>query len=108
MSGSLKISINNVSKIELVLDKKRIIVNILSLFEIIDHNFNLGLYKRLKDGKKFANILAENGLTIFILKNGIEVAILGKEAKPKISKYITRNKYIEIRNLKELRKLDKL
>jgi hypothetical protein len=108
MSGSLKISINDTPKIKLVLDKKRIIVDILSLSEIINHNSNLGLFKRLKDGKIFANILAEKGLTIFIVRNGIEVSILGKEAKPRISKYITKNKYIEIRNLKELRKLDKL
>ncbi len=99
MSGSLKISINNVPKIELVFDKKRIMVDILSLSEIIHHKVNLRISRRLKDAKKFANILAEHELSVFILSNGTEVAILGKEAKPRISKYITKNKYVEPRDI---------
>lgn len=108
MSDSLKISVNNNPKFKLEFDKKMVVIDVLLLSDITHYNFNFRISRRLKNIKKLVDILAEYGLTIIILRNNTEVAILGKEAKPKFSKYITNNKYIEIRNLKELRKLGKL
>jgi hypothetical protein len=105
MSGSIKICVNNDRKFKLEFDKKKVVIDVLLLSNITHYNFNFRISRRLKNIKKLMNILAEYGLT---LRNNTEVAILGKEAKPKFSKYITNTKYIEIRNLKELRKLNKL
>jgi hypothetical protein len=72
-----------------------------------DDKEKVGLLKRLSNAKQFADSLANNDLTLSVLYKGKEVMTLGKNAKPKISKLVTRSNHIEIKSLRELRKLDR-
>jgi hypothetical protein len=72
-----------------------------------DDEEKIGLLNRLSNAKEFADSLANNDLTLSVLYKGKEVMILGKNAKPKVSKLVTRTNHIEIKSLRGLRKLDK-
>jgi hypothetical protein len=54
---------------------------------------------------KFANKLTENDTTIVFSRKGKEAIILGKEAKPTLSKLVSRSDDIQIKSLREVRKL---
>jgi hypothetical protein len=66
----------------------------------------LGLLDRLSNARQFANSLANNDLTLSVSYKGKEVMMLGKNAKPKLSKLVTRSSHIQIKSLLGLRKLD--
>jgi hypothetical protein len=72
-----------------------------------DDKEKIGLLNRLSNAKEFADSLANNDLTLSVLYKGKEVMILGKNAKPKVSKLVTRTNHIEIKSLRGLRKIDK-
>jgi hypothetical protein len=54
---------------------------------------------------KFANKLTDNDTTIVFSRKGKEAIILGKEAKPTLSKLVSRSDDIQIKSLREVRKL---
>ena len=54
---------------------------------------------------KFASKLTDNDTTIVFSRKGKEAIILGKEAKPTISKLVSRSDDIQIKSLREVRKL---
>ncbi len=54
---------------------------------------------------KFANKLTDNDMTIVFSRKGKEAIILGKEAKPTLSKLVSRSDDIQIKSLREVRKL---
>jgi len=64
-----------------------------------------GLFDKLTTAKEFAQKLTDNGLTISFLRRGKEAISLGKEAKPSISKLVTRSDDIQIDSVKESAKL---
>ena len=54
---------------------------------------------------KFASKLTDNDTTIVFSRKGKEAIILGKEAKPTVSKLVSRSDDIQIKSLREVRKL---
>jgi hypothetical protein len=58
-----------------------------------------GLFDKLKTAKEFAKKLAENGMTISFLRRGKEAITLGKDAKPTLSKMITRSNDVQINSV---------
>ena len=80
-------------------------VNLLepAVFKI--HEDETGLFDKLNTAKEFAQKLSENGLTLSFLRKGKKAIILGKEAKPTLSKLITRSDDIQINSTKESAKL---
>ncbi|MBV9178941.1 MAG: hypothetical protein JO297_18080 [Nitrososphaeraceae archaeon] len=64
-----------------------------------------GLFDKLITAKEFAQKLTDNGLTVSFLRRGKEAISLGKEAKPSISKLVTRSDDIQIDSVKESAKL---
>jgi hypothetical protein len=72
--------------------------------------------KKLKDTEKdfidlldipkgFTQKLTDNNMTIVLSRKGKEAIILGKEAKPTVSKLISRSDDMQIKSLKEVTKL---
>jgi hypothetical protein len=57
-----------------------------------------GLFDKLKTAKEFAHKLSNNGVTLSILRRG-------KDAKPTVSKVITRSNDIEIDSIIQTAKL---
>jgi hypothetical protein len=64
-----------------------------------------GLFDKLQTSKEFSRKLTLNGLTLSILRKGKEALTLGKQAKPKLSKLITRTEDIQIDSIKEATEL---
>ena len=103
--GSLEISENNKKSLKFSFKKNQIVV------DLLDIEFNVpttqGIFQRLSEARKFAKFLEEINLTLCISHKGKVVMKLGKDAKPKLSRLITRSGAVEITDLRELRRLDK-
>ncbi|MEX0656528.1 MAG: hypothetical protein WD154_03150 [Nitrosopumilaceae archaeon] len=104
-SGTLEIKENNKESMQFIADKNIITIN------LIDLSFNVPVYtsilSKISEAREFAKNLKENHLTLHIAHNGKVVMKLGKKAKPKLSRLITKSGAVEITDLRELRKLDK-
>ncbi len=59
----------------------------------------IGLFDKLKTAKEFAKKLTDNGMTISFLRRGKEAITLGKDAKPTLSKMITRSDDVQINSV---------
>lgn len=106
-TGTIKLNIDGqpAVKIDLINNENKIIVDLLqpALFKIPEDE--TGLFDKLKTAKEFAHKLTDNGVTLSILRRGKEAIKLGKDAKPTISKAITRSNDIEIDSIRQTAKL---
>ncbi|HEX2471745.1 MAG TPA: hypothetical protein VHJ59_03235, partial [Nitrososphaera sp.] len=64
-----------------------------------------GLFDKLKTASEFARKLSDNGVTVSFLRKGKEAVTLGKDAKPTLSKMITRSDDIQLNSTREYAKL---
>lgn len=55
--------------------------------------------------KEFAQKLTDNDMTIVLSRKGKEAIILGKEAKPSVSKFVSRSDDVQIKSIREVAKL---
>lgn len=62
------------------------------------------LFEKLEISK-FANKLTDHDMTIVFSRKGKEAIILGKEAKPTVSRLVSGSDDIQIKSLREVRKL---
>ena len=62
--------------------------------------------KALDQTRNIAKDLSDKDVTLSISRQHKPIVKIGKAAKPKISRLVTRSKAIQVVNLKELRKLD--
>ena len=103
--GKITIKEDNKKSVQLKFKDKTITIN------LIDISFNvpnsMDFFSKLSEARNFAKQLKENNLTLCILHKGKPVMKLGKEAKPILSRLVTKSGSVEITNLRELRKLDK-
>jgi hypothetical protein len=117
-NGSVRVDVDNQTAIEIKghsKDKKSdLLIDIeehgdrfFTAALVHDDKEKVGLLNRLSNAKQFADSLGNNDLTLSVLYKGKEVMILGKNAKPKVSKLVTRSNHIEIKSLRGLRKLDR-
>jgi hypothetical protein len=61
--------------------------------------------KVLSFSKKFARYLTDNGITLSISRKGKEAITIGKEAKPTLSRLLTRSGDVQIKSTKETARL---
>jgi hypothetical protein len=61
--------------------------------------------KALSFSKKFARYLTDNDVTLTISRKGKEALTIGKEAKPTLSRLLTRSGDVQIKSAKETAKL---
>jgi hypothetical protein len=66
----------------------------------------LNLSKKISEAKDFARCLRNDDLTISMCYEDKEIIVLGKKAKPKLSKLIIGSNDIQIKNLRQLKRLD--
>ena len=88
---AVKININN--------NGNKMMVDLLqpAFFRTTDDE--IGLFDKLKTAKEFAKKLTDNGMTISFLRRGKEAITLGKDAKPTLSKMITRSDDVQINSV---------
>jgi hypothetical protein len=102
--GTIKIYIKDQSAAQINLNDNLIAVDLLHP-ELFRTSEEIGLFDKLKTAKEFAQKLTDNGLTISFLRKGKEAISLGKDAKPTLSRLITRSDDIQIDSVKEITNL---
>ena len=64
-----------------------------------------GLFDKLRTAAEFAQKLTDNGITFSLSRKGKEAITLGKEARPLLSRIITKSNDIQVNSIKESAKL---
>jgi hypothetical protein len=112
----IKIDTVNLPAIEIGVENNnnKIIFNVLSSNNSMidsnnrsnDYTSKIPLRERLSEAKDFAKCIKENNLTFSVLYENKEIIVMGKEAKPKLTKLITGSNEIQIKNIKQLKKFE--
>lgn len=63
------------------------------------------LFDKLRTATEFAQKLTDNRITFSLLRKGKEAITLGKEARPSLSRIITKSNDIQVNSIKESAKL---
>src|SRR5215831_13990020 len=104
--GALQLNIEGQPAAKIcVHSENRILIDLIepTIFRI--HENKIGLIDELKRAKAFAQKLTDNGVTLTLLIRGKKAITLGKYAKPRISRLITRSRDIQIDNIRKAAKL---
>jgi hypothetical protein len=104
--GMIKIEVKDQSAAQINLNNNLITVDLLQpeFFRISE---DIGIFDKLKTAKEFAQKLTDNGLTISFLRKGKDAISLGKDAKPTLSRLITRSDDIQVDSVKEITNLNR-
>ena len=96
--GSINVDIGRqqVVKIDITNNGDKIMVDLLEPTFFSTANDEMGLFDKLKSAKEFAKKLDDYGITITFLRKGKEAITLGSEAKPTLSKLVTRSDDVQI------------
>jgi hypothetical protein len=100
-TGRIRINIKDEPAVQIDIKRDNISIDLLqpTLFKASEDE--TGLFDKLKTAKEFAQKLTDNGLTLSFLRKGKKALILGKGAKPTVSKLITRSDDMQINSIKE-------
>ena len=102
-TGTIKLDMEGqpVVKIDIINYGNKIVVDFLqpAFFRTTDDETSL--FDKLKTAKEFAKKLTDNDMTISFLRRGKEAITLGKDAKPILSKIITRSDDVQINSIKQ-------
>jgi hypothetical protein len=103
--GALAISFENQPAVKIAINNGTLAVDLLepTIFRIPEDE--TGLFDKLKTASEFARKLSDNGVTVSFLRKGKEAVTLGKDAKPTLSKMITRSDDIQLNSTREYTKL---
>jgi hypothetical protein len=103
--GTLAISFENEPAVKIAISNGTLAVDLLepTIFRIPEDE--TGLFDKLKTASEFARKLSENGVTISFLRKGKEALRLGKDARPTLSKLVTRSDDVQLNSASEFAKL---
>jgi hypothetical protein len=103
--GTIEIDTEDKPVAHLDISKDIIAINLLQPEFFRTPHDETGIFDKLQTSKEFGRKLTHNGLTLSILRKGREALTIGKQAKPKLSKLITRTDDIQIDSIKEATEL---
>lgn len=103
--GTLAISFENKPAVKIAIKNGTLAVDLLepTIFRISEDE--TGLIDKLKTASEFARKLSDNGVTLSFLRKGKEAVLLGKDARPTLSKIVTRSDDIQLKSAREFTKL---
>jgi hypothetical protein len=103
--GTLAISFENKPIVKIAISNGTLAVDLVepTMFRVAEDE--TGLFDKLKTASEFGRKLSDNGVTLSILRKGKEAVRLGKEARPTLSKIVTRSDDIQLNNAREFAKL---
>jgi hypothetical protein len=99
--GTIKIDFEDQRAVQIDINKNKIIVDLLEAKFFRAPEDETGLFDKLKTAKEFAEKLTANGLTITFHRRGKEAITIGKDARPTLSKVVTRSDDIQINSIRE-------
>jgi hypothetical protein len=106
--GRINIQIDNKPSLSLDFRQDKILVDVkdATIFDMSEENEDdRGLFEKIKEAKKVAQILDNNNLTISILRKGKKAISLGKEANATLSRFLTGSNDIQIDSVRQTAKL---
>lgn len=105
--GSINVDIGRQQavKIDITNNGDKIMVDLLEPTFFSTASDEMGLFDKLKSAKEFAKKLDDYGTTITFLRKGKEAITLGSEARPTLSKLITRSDDVQINSVTQTTKL---
>jgi len=104
--GALQLDIEGQPAAKVSVDREnRVLIDLIEPTIFRTHQNKIGLIDELKEAKAFAQKLTDNGVTLSFLIRGKKAITLGKYAKPRISRLITRSRDIQIDNIRKAAKL---
>jgi hypothetical protein len=97
-TGSIQLDIEGqpAVKIDIINNGNKVMVDLLQPVFFRTPEDETGLFDKLKTAKEFARKLTVNDMTISFFTRGKEAITLGKDAKPTLSKIITRSEDVQI------------
>jgi hypothetical protein len=103
--GTLAISFENKPAVKIAIKNGTLAVDLLepTIFRISEDE--TGLFDKLKTTSEFARKLSDNEVTLSFLRKGKEALLLGKGARPTLSKIVTRSDDIQLKSAREFSKL---
>lgn len=103
--GTLAINFENKPAVKIAIKNGTLAVDLLepTIFRISEDE--TGLIDKLKTASEFARKLSDNGVTLSFLRKGKEAVLLGKDARPTLSKIVTRSDDIQLKSAREFTKL---
>ena len=106
-TGTIKLDMKDqpAVKIDIINYGNKIVVDLLQPVFFRTTDDETSLFDKLKTAKEFAKKLTDNDITISFLRRGKEAITLGKDAKPRLSKIITRSEDVQINSIKQTSKL---
>ena len=105
-SGGLEVRSNSKKSIVITVGHDMIDVNFLDPSPFRSKK-KMGIINALEEARDLAKELANNNYTLSVSRKGKNVLKIGKHAKPRFSRLVTRSKALQVVNLRELRRLDK-
>ncbi|AFU58155.1 hypothetical protein Ngar_c12150 [Candidatus Nitrososphaera gargensis Ga9.2] len=100
-SGMLAIDFENRPVVRVTIDNGTLAVDLLQPDIFKTPQDEIGLFDKLKTATEFGRKLSDNDVTISFLRRGKEAVRLGKDAKPTLSKLITRSDDVQMTSVKE-------
>ncbi len=102
-TGTIKLDMEGqpAVKIDIINYGNKIVVDLLQPVFFRTTDDETGLLDKLKTAREFAKKLTDNDITISFLRRGKEAITLGKDAKPRLSKIITRSDDVQINSIKQ-------
>ena len=103
--GALAINFAGKPAVKIAADDGRIAVDILQaeIFRVPQDETRL--FDKLKTASEFGRKLADNGVTLSLMRKGKEAVRLGKDARPTFSKLISGSDDIQLTSVREFMKL---
>lgn len=105
-SGTLEVRSNHKKSVVITVQKNTMDLNFLDPSPFRSRK-KMGIIDAIEEARDPAKQLAAKNLTLSISRRDKTVLKIGKDAKPKFSRLVTRSKAIQVVNLAALRKLDK-
>lgn len=102
-TGTIKLDMEGqpAVKIDIINYGNKIVVDLLQPVFFRTTDDETGLFDKLKTAREFAKKLTDNDITISFLRRGKEAITLGKDAKPRLSKIITRSDDVQINSIRQ-------
>ena len=108
--GKINLNIDNKPTLSLSFGQNRVFLDIkdVSFFGMPEENDDdFGIFDEVNAAIKIAQVLDDHDMTVTILRKGKKAITLGKEAKPTISRLVTRSDDIQIESLSHAVKIGK-
>jgi hypothetical protein len=113
-NGMIQVGMTNRPLLKIRAENSKIVQNLFPPESHVNVNGNqdnrwtdkLNLSKKISEAKVFARCLRNNDRTVSMCYEDKEIIVIGKKVKPKHSKLIIGSNDIQIKNLRQLKKLD--